>query len=122
MPKIYPFRALRPRADLAMRVASVPYDVVNTKEARALAAGNADSFLHVTKPEIDLPDDIDPHANEVYAGGGKALQRMIDDGILVQDAQPCLYAYTLNMGDHRQTGVALCASVPDYDANLVRKH
>jgi uncharacterized protein (DUF1015 family) len=122
MATIFPFRAFRPRPDLASQVASVPYDVVDRDEARALARGNASSFLHVTKPEIDLPDDTDPYGDAVYAQGARALQRFIDDGTLVQDDKPCLYAYELTMGAHKQTGVVLCASVPEYEKNIVRKH
>jgi uncharacterized protein (DUF1015 family) len=122
MATIYPFRAFRPRAELAPEVASVPYDVVDRDEARALAKGLAHSFLHVTKPEIDLPDDTDPYGDVVYAQGRRALDRFIAEGTLVQDATPCLYAYELTMGTHRQTGVVLCASVPEYEKNIVRKH
>ncbi len=122
MATIHPFRAFRPRPDVAAQVASVPNDVVDRAEARALAAGNPLSFLHVTKPEIDLPDSTDPYADAVYAQGRKALDEMIRAGTLVQDPGPCLYAYELTMGSHRQTGVVLCASVPEYEKNIVRKH
>lgn len=122
MATIYPFRALRPRNDLVEQVASVPYDVVNRSEARALAAGNPHSFLHVTKPEIDLPDELSVYDEEVYQQGGRALKQMISDGILVQDETDCLYAYALTMNGRTQTGFVLCASTTEYDENLVRKH
>lgn len=122
MATIYPFRALRPRAELADKVASVPYDVVNRDEARNLAKDNDVSFLHVTKPEIDLPDDLDPHSPEVYGRGALALHQFVEDGVLARDPRPSLYAYQLTMGDHTQTGVVLCASVAEYEQNIVRKH
>jgi uncharacterized protein (DUF1015 family) len=122
MATISPFRALRPKPELAAQVAAVPYDVVDRAEARALAAGNERSFLHVTKPEIDLDDAVDPYSDEVYARGATALRRFVDDGVLAEDARPSLYVYALTREGHTQTGVVLLASVADYDANLVRKH
>jgi len=122
MATIQPFRALRPRPDLASQVASVPYDVVNRQEAAALAAGNAASFLHVTKPEIDMPADADPYSDDVYQQGATALRRLRDEGTLIRDAQPCLYIYALTWRGHTQIGIVLLASVSEYDANIVRKH
>lgn len=122
MATIYPFRALRPRADLVEQVAAVPYDVVNRAEAQALAKGNPHTFLHVTKPEIDLADDIGVYDNAVYSQGAKALQSMIDDGVMVQDPTESLYAYALTMNGRTQTGFVLCASTDEYDENIVRKH
>lgn len=122
MATIHPFRAFRPRAEKAASIASVPYDVVDRDEARALAKGNGLSFLHVTKPEIDLPDNTDPYGDTVYAQGSKAWQKFVAEGVLVQDAKPCLYVYELTMGTHTQTGIVLCASVAEYDKNIVRKH
>src|SRR5690349_8810164 len=122
MATIYPFRAFRPRPKHAAQVAAVPYDVVDRDEARALAGDNSLSFLHVTKPEIDLADSQDPYGDAVYTKGKDALDKLIGDGVLVQDPMPCLYAYELTMGAHKQLGVVLCASVAEYDKNLVRKH
>ena len=122
MATIYPFRALRPRADLVEQVAAVPYDVVNRAEARALATGNPHTFLHVTKPEIDLADDVGLYDDAVYSQGAKALQGMIADGVMVQDDTESLYAYALTMNGRTQTGFVLCASTDEYDDNLVRKH
>ncbi|MBN1962667.1 MAG: DUF1015 domain-containing protein [Deltaproteobacteria bacterium] len=122
MATIYPFRALRPVPKLAAQVASVPYDVVNCDEAAKLAFNNPYSFLHVTRPEIDLATDIDPHSEAVYKKGAQALTALRDNHILIQDEQPCLYAYQLIMGSHKQTGVVLCAAVSDYEQNIIRKH
>ena len=122
MATIYPFRALRPRQENAERVASVPYDVVNRSEARVMAEGNPYSFLHVTKPEIDLDEGVDPYSEEVYAGGGRALRDLQEQGIMRQDDQPALYVYALTMQGQTQTGIVLCASVAEYQENLVRKH
>lgn len=122
MATIYPFRALRPKPELAKAVASVPYDVVNRDEARQLAAGNARSFLHVTKPEIDLADDVDPYGDAVYEKGAAYLRGLIAEGVLVRDDQLCLYIYALTWQGHTQTGVVMLASVDEYNKNLVRKH
>src|SRR5262249_25457829 len=116
------FRAHRPPPELARRVASPPYDVVSTTEARALSAGNPLSFLHVSRPEIDLPEDTDEHADAVYAKGTSNLAELIAAGALVQDPEPHLYLYAQKMGDHRQIGVVGCASVADYTAGLIKKH
>jgi uncharacterized protein (DUF1015 family) len=117
-----PFRALRPPAALAARVASPPYDVVNTREARALAAGNADSFLRVSRPEIDLADGTDEHADQVYAQGRQNLAELTARGVLVADATPRLFVYAQRMGAHRQVGLVACASVDEYDRDLIKKH
>jgi uncharacterized protein (DUF1015 family) len=122
MAEIRPFSALRPPPDLAARVASPPYDVVSTNEARALAAGNEVSFLHVTRPEIDLPEGTDEHADEVYAAARKNLEAMVEEQWLRRDAEPLLYLYAQTMGDHTQIGVVGCASVAEYDRDLIKKH
>ena len=122
MATIKPLQALRPRPDVAAKVASVPYDVVDRDEAAALAADNPRSFLHVTKPEIDLPASTDPYADIVYAQGAKALNALVREGVLVQDTKPAIYVYTLTMGDHAQTGLVFGASVAEYEKNIVRKH
>jgi uncharacterized protein (DUF1015 family) len=122
MATLSPFRALRPPAALAARVASPPYDVVNTREARALAAGNADSFLRVSRPEIDLPEGTDEHADEVYAQGAKNLAELVRRGVLVDEGAPRFYVYAQRMGSHRQVGLVACASVDEYDRDLIKKH
>jgi len=108
---IYPFRALRPPADKAAEVAAVPYDVVNTEEARALAARNPLSFLHVSRPEIDLPEGTDIYADEVYEKARENFERLKSEGTLVEEEAPALYVYRLVMGGHTQTGVAAAFSV-----------
>ena len=110
MAKIHPFPALRPPADRAAAVASVPYDVIDTEEARALAQGKPLSFLHVIRPEIDLPRDTDIHADAVYAKGRENLEKAIREVPFTQD-QPSLYVYRLRMDGRDQTGVVGCCSV-----------
>ena len=119
---IKPFRGLRPTPEHAADVAAPPYDVLNTAEARERAAGRPLSFLHISKPEIDLPEDTDPYAPEVYAKGAENLRRLIKDGILIRDANARYYAYRLRMDDHVQTGLVCVGSVADYDTNRIRKH
>jgi uncharacterized protein (DUF1015 family) len=119
---IRPFQALRPTADRAERVASVPYDVVNTNEARELAANNPFSFLHVSRPEIDLPDDTDPHSEPVYRKARENFDKLIKDCPLETEAPPSIYLYRLIMGDHEQIGVVSCCSIDEYDQDLIRKH
>jgi len=122
MAVIRPFRALRPRADLCKAVASVPYDVIDVPEARALADGNPLSFLHVIRPEIDLPVGIDEHDDRVYAQGAANLKRWVQDAGSLHDATPALYAYRLRMGEHSQTGVYGLVSVDEYDRGGILKH
>ena len=122
MATVVPFRGWRVTAEQAARVAAVPYDVVNREEAKALAAENPISYLHVTKPEIDFAMDIDPVAEPVYAHGAMALHHLIAQGVLVQEERPCYYAYALTMGSHRQVGVVLAASLAEYIDNKVRRH
>ena len=122
MTLIKPLRGLRPVPDKAADVAAPPYDVLNTAEARERAAGKPRSFLHISKPEIDLPEDTDPYAAEVYAKGAENLQAMIDDGVLMRDEEPRYYVYRLTMGNHVQTGLVFAGSVADYDTNRIRKH
>jgi uncharacterized protein (DUF1015 family) len=122
MSLIKPFRGLRPVPEHATDVAAPPYDVLNSAEARDKAAGKPWSFLHISKPEIDLPEGTDPYAAEVYAKGAENLQAQIDAGILMRDEAPCYYVYRLRMGDHIQTGLVFTGSVADYDTNRIRKH
>jgi len=119
---IKPFRALRPAAGQAEAVAAPPYDVLNSEEARLRAQDRPDSFLHISKPEIDLPPDTDPYAPEVYNKGSENLQRMIDEKIVVRDDSAHYYVYRLKMGEHIQTGLAMVGNVADYDTNRIRKH
>lgn len=122
MSVLFPFRALRPSPDVAARVASVPYDVVSTAEARALAAREPLSFLHVTRAEIDLPPETNPYDARVYAQAVANFEALKRDAPLVLDAEPSLYFYRLRMGSHEQTGVAGCFSVDEYDRGLIKKH
>jgi len=119
---IRPFSALRPPAERAGQVASVPYDVVNTEEARALAANNPLSFLHVSRPEIDLPDGTDVHSDPVYRQAAENFDKLIKDCPLVSEEAPSIYLYRLIMGDHEQIGVVACCSMDEYDQDLIRKH
>jgi len=116
-----PFRALRPAPDAAADVASVPYDVVSTEEARALAAGHPLSFLHVTRPEIDLPAGTNPYDASVYAQAVRNFEELKRAAPLVQD-EPSLYFYRLRMGAHEQTGLTGVFSVDEYDRGLIKKH
>ncbi|MFH0901456.1 MAG: DUF1015 family protein [Pseudomonadota bacterium] len=122
MATIRPFRAHRPPATCIARVASPPYDVVSTKEARQLAAGNPASYLHVSRPEIDLPEGTDEHDDRVYAQGAVNLESFVERGVLVQESAPRFYAYSQKMGQHVQTGLVACASVDDYVADRIKKH
>jgi uncharacterized protein (DUF1015 family) len=119
---IRPFQALRPPVERADRVASVPYDVVNTTEARELAANDPLSFLHVSRPEIDLADDVDPHSDLVYRKGLENFQKLIEECPLETESAPSIYLYRLIMGDHEQIGVVACCSIDEYDRDLIRKH
>jgi uncharacterized protein (DUF1015 family) len=122
MSQLKPFKAYRPKPELAAQVASVPYDVINTAEARALASGNPYSFLHVGRPEIDLPADFDIHADEVYAMGVTNLRKLISEGTLFQEGEPCLYVYQQRMGDHVQAGLVGLCSVKEYEDGLIKRH
>jgi uncharacterized protein (DUF1015 family) len=122
MPIVRPFRAVRPAPAAASRVAAVPYDVVDVDEARALAAPEPLSFLHVSRPEIDLPPDTDPHADLVYRRAAARYEALKRDAPFVQDAVPAVYTYRLSAGGHSQTGIAACYSLDDYDRDVIKKH
>ncbi len=122
MAVIHPFSALRPPPEQAQQVSSVPYDVVNTEEARELAAGNPLSFLHVSRPEIDLPAGTDPYGDVVYRKALDNFQELIKSCPLDTEGVPSLYLYRLIMGEQEQIGVVACCSVDEYDQDLIRKH
>jgi uncharacterized protein (DUF1015 family) len=122
MSLIRPFRALRPAAGRSEDVVAPPYDVVDRAEAKALAEDRPWSFLHISRPEIDLDEAIDPYDARVYAKGRANLDRMLEAGVLQRDPAPAYYAYRLTMGRHRQTGLVAAASVDAYDQNRIRKH
>jgi uncharacterized protein (DUF1015 family) len=119
---IHPFAAVRPNEKDAALVASVPYDVVDTAEAKALAAGNPKSFLHVSRPEIDLPDGTDCSSPEAYAQARRALDALVADGTLVKDGEPKFYAYRQTMGSHRQTGIVATFDTKDYISGVLKQH
>lgn len=120
--RIQAFRGLTPRPELASQVAAVPYDVVDTEEARALAVNRPYDLLHVDRAEIDLPPDTDPYSDIVYATAAQNLQRLISDGILVREDAPVLYLYQQQMGAHVQTGLIAACHVDDYGNDVIRKH
>jgi uncharacterized protein (DUF1015 family) len=119
---ISPFKAVRPQPDKAEQLASPPYDVLNSEEARKAANGNPYSFLHVTKSEIDLPADVDTHSKQVYEKANENLQQFIDDGILFKEEKPCYYIYQLIMNGRSQTGLVCVSSVEDYFNDIIKKH
>ncbi len=122
MSLIRPFAGLRPVPEHADAVIAPPYDVLNTEEAREKAQGRPYSFLHISKPEIDLPEGTDPYSDQVYSQGADNLQKLIDKGILTREPQACYYLYQLQMNEHVQTGLVAIASVAEYDRNRIRKH
>jgi uncharacterized protein (DUF1015 family) len=122
MAVIKPFRALRPANGLAPQVATLPYDVMNTKEAKQMAAGNPNSFLHVSRAEIDLPESIDIHSDEVYTQAAKAFRQLIENGTLLQEIKPCFYIYAQTMDGRRQLGLVASSSVEDYFNDVIKKH
>ncbi len=116
------FRALRPTRELAPRVASLPYDVLNSAEARVVADHNPYSFLHITKAEIDLPESTDIHSDRVYHKAADNLFIFRDNKILMQDEKPCYYIYELSMSGRKQTGLVCVSAVSDYENNIIKKH
>ena len=121
MATLRPFRALRPRPDVASRVAAVPYDVVTTEEARAQADDNPLSFLRVSRPELELPPDTDPYSDEVYARAVRNFERLKQAALVLED-EPSVYLYRLRSGNHEQTGLAACYSLDEYDRGIIKKH
>ena len=119
---IKPFRAIRPKTELAKKVASRPYDVLDSKEARKEAEGNPDSFLHITKSEIDLPEETDPHSPEVYARAKDNFRELLDRGTLFREESPSYYIYMLVMNGRGQTGLVCVSSVDDYENGIIKKH
>jgi len=119
---IKPFKALRPRPGFAEKVSCPPYDVVSVEEAKAAAAGNTQSFFHVTKPEIDLASEEMPQPEKALTVAEQNLRHFIEEGTLVQEAEPGLYVYRLSVGDHTQTGVVACCSLDEYDRGLIKRH
>ncbi|MEO8403568.1 MAG: DUF1015 family protein [Chitinophagaceae bacterium] len=122
MAQIKPFRALRPKPELADKVASKPYDVLNSAEAKEEATGNPYSFLHITKAEIDLPDNTDSHSQKVYDTAKNNLKDFIDKGVVFTEDKPCYYIYQLIMDGRSQTGLVCVSSVDDYFKDVIKKH
>ncbi len=121
MATVKPFKGYRPTAH-AERVACPPYDVINSQEAREMAAGNELSFLHVEKPEIDLPESVDLYDAQVYAKGKENLEKFIASGILKQDDKPCFYIYAQTMNGRTQYGLVAAVSAEEYDQAIIRRH
>jgi uncharacterized protein (DUF1015 family) len=119
---IAPFKGYRVKKEFAKRVASKPYDVISSKEAREEVRDNPYSFLHVIKPEIDLPEDTDPHSNKVYEKGRENLEKLINDGILIQDTDPCFYIYAQTFQNRTQYGILGCAHIDDYINKKIKEH
>lgn len=119
---IKPFKGVRPKKELAEKVAALPYDVMNTEEAAQMAAGNPVSFLHISRPEIDLPQGTDIHSDPVYVKGRENLESFLSQGVLVQDETERYYVYRQKMGGITQTGLVVCAGVDDYQSGAIKKH
>ncbi|NLR65353.1 DUF1015 domain-containing protein [Chitinophaga varians] len=119
---IRPFKGLRPKEELAAQVAARPYDVLSSDEAKAAAAGNPYSYYHVSKSEIDLPEGIDTHSQQVYDKAAENLQHLVKEGVLFQEAQPAYYIYKLVMNGRAQTGLVCVSSVDDYNKGIIKKH
>lgn len=122
MAVVLPFKAVRPKKEFAKEIAAPPYDVVNSEEARDLAQGNDKSYLHISRPEIDLDPKIDEHADQVYEQGKINYQKFLKNGWLFQDGKPCFYIYKQIMGEHQQIGLVAAASAEDYDRDIIKKH
>ncbi len=122
MSYIQPFKGIRPIPELVHKVASPPYDVLNSNEAKTLAKQNPYSYLRIVKAEVNFSDNIDSHSEEVYQKGAEVLQRFIREGILRQDTSPCFYIYEITMGKHTQRGLMFGASLEEYENGLIKKH
>jgi len=122
MATIRPFKAFRPKSEFAGEVAARPYDVLNSDEAREEVKGHPLSFLHVGKPEVDLDPQINIHDRQVYEKGKENLQKLISQGILIEDSTPSLYVYAQTMGNHTQYGLVGCASVEEYSNHIIKEH
>jgi uncharacterized protein (DUF1015 family) len=120
--RVKAFKAWRPAADKVEKVASVPYDVVDRKQALELAAGNPDSFLHVVRADIDLPEDTNPYSDIVYDTAKANLERLMNDGILIREEEPAVYLYSQQMGDHLQFGIVATCHFEDYEEGKIKIH
>ncbi len=122
MATVKPFRGLRPDPALAARIAALPYDVMDSAEARQITAGNPHSILRVTKSEVDLPDDVDHYSPAVYAQARATLDSFVAQGWLRQDPAPCFYIYKQQMGGHTQIGLVAAAAIDEYEQGIIKKH
>ncbi len=122
MSVIVPFRAVRPQKEFVKEVASYPYDIISSDEARKITEGNPKSFLHVIKSEIDLPPEVDIHDDIVYETARKNLDTLLNDGVLFQESVPCFYIYRQTEGKHEQYGIIAGVSVEEYESGLIKKH
>ena len=122
MADVRPFAAIRPRDDLAAKIAALPYDVMNTEEARQMAGDNLDSFLFIDRPEISFPEGTDPYAPFVYEKAAEIFAKMKEDGRFVKEDTPCYYLYALTMNGRTQTGIVGCASIDEYESGKIKKH
>ncbi|MDZ5038464.1 DUF1015 domain-containing protein, partial [Clostridium perfringens] len=117
-----PFKAIRPVKKLADKIAALPYDVMDSDEAREMVKSNSYSFLHVDKAEVDLPQDINIYDDKVYEKAKSNLDKMIEDGLYIEDEKPYLYIYRQIMNERSQVGLVGCASIDDYTKNIIKKH
>ena len=122
MSTVKPFRGLRPAKEIAEKLSCLPYDVMNAKEAAAMAEGNPQSFLHITRAEIDLPADVDPHSKQVYDKSVENFKKFQDNKWLIQDAEPKFYIYAQTMDGRTQYGIAGAAFCEDYQNQIIKKH
>jgi len=122
MSVVRPFRAVRPAKELADKVISLPYDVMNREEAASMAAGNKYSFLHICRSEIDLPEEENPYAESVYQKAKSNISQFLKDGIFIRDEKPMFYIYNQNMDGRNQTGIVATVSIDDYLNNIIKKH
>ena len=122
MAVVKPFRGLRPKPELCKEIASPPYDVLSTEEARKIVKQNPKSFLRINKAELEFSDDMNPYSEAVYQKGKANLQQLIDNGLMIRDENPCFYVYRLTMDNRSQTGLVSLVSVDDYDNGLIKKH
>ena len=122
MPKVTPFKAIRPNKEAADRICALPYDVYNRKEACDIVKKNPMSFLAIDRAETSFSDDVDTYDPRVYQKARELLNMRMNDGTLLQDEKPCFYIYELTMGGRSQTGIVACSSVDDYLGSVIKKH
>lgn len=122
MVEIRPFKAIRPNEKVAEKVAELPYDAVDSKEAKEYAKGNPYSYFHIDKAEIDLPSDLLPNNPKIYQKAAENLSKFLENGWLMKEDTPCYYLYQLTMGEKKQTGLVVCTSIDDYIDEKIKKH